>query len=148
MSVCPSVCPTNFGALWGIHEWSDFFSRKGKIPRSILLFIIFLEYVMTLKFSGAVHNVFWKFSWKFEQVLTFDSVFMTLQFQNFSFSKKLYSFSAIFKRMLTTAIFLKKFFHYFYGIIFVEYNIRAFRIYIVLLGYCKHLKSYIILSES
>ena len=38
--VCMYVFPTNFGVLWGIHEWSDFFSRKGEIPSSILLFIM------------------------------------------------------------------------------------------------------------
>ena len=51
-----------------------------------------------------------------EQVLTFDSVFMALQSQNFSFSKKFYSFSRISKRMLMSAIFLKKAFRYFHDI--------------------------------
>ena len=48
-----------------------------------------------------------------EQVPTFDSVFMALQSQNFSFSNKFYSFSTIFKRMLMSAIFSKIFFIHF-----------------------------------
>ena len=44
-----------------------------------------------------------------EQFLTFDLVFMALQSQNLSFSKFFYSFSAIFKRMLKSEIFLNFF---------------------------------------
>ena len=99
---------------------------------------------MTLKFSGTVHNIFWKFFGRSEQVLIFDSVFMVLQSQNFSFSKNFYSLSAIFKKTLKSAN--KNNFSF---IIFMTYKIlEASRIYIVLLGYCEHLKSYIILGKS
>ena len=90
------IWPTNFGALWGIHQWSDFFSWKGKIPSSILLFIMF----------------FWSmvWPWNFQELFIMywescsedlSKFLLLIQFlwpyKVKSFSKNFYSFSAVFK---------------------------------------------------
>ena len=54
--------------------------------------------------------MYFEFFRRLEQVLTFNSVFMTLKSQKFSFSKHFYSFSAIFEWMLMPAILRKLFF--------------------------------------
>ena len=91
----------------------------------------------------------------FEDLSKFWLLIQFLQNQNFSFSKRFYSFSAIFKRMLTSTIQKKIFFSLFLWHIYIQniyiQNFISFQdiyIYMVLFGYCKHLKSYIILSKS
>ena len=63
----------------------------------------------------------------------------------FYFLKKMLLIFKNFQKNTDVSNFFKNIFHYFHDI---ENFIRFQNIYIVLLGYCKHLKSYIILSKS